>query len=268
MKQTGYSYRSVYMFMKNLLFCLIILLMAPTYAKAHFAAIIPSDDMVMFDEDKKLIIELRFMHPLEGKYLELSKPKEFHVLQKGLKKDLLDTLKPWKIKNGRTWKAEYKIRKPGDHVFFFSTRPYFESAESVFLVQYSKTYVSALSKHGGWGKPLGAPVEIVPMVTPYGLWTGSLFTGKVLVNGKPAAGAQVEVAYMNTGKESPKVEDFTGHVVTTDPNGVFSYAMPRQGWWGFSAIAFTGKTKMLRKEQRKIEEAGLIWVRTHDMQQD
>lgn len=35
-------------------------------ASAHFGMVIPSDQMVMGDEEKEITIELRFWHPLQG----------------------------------------------------------------------------------------------------------------------------------------------------------------------------------------------------------
>ena len=46
------------------MFMLLLAVAGPT--SAHFGMVIPSDQMVMGDEEKEITIELRFWHPLEG----------------------------------------------------------------------------------------------------------------------------------------------------------------------------------------------------------
>ena len=45
-----------------------------TPSLAHFGAIIPSDDIVSRDDAKKIQVALKFLHPMEGHYMELAKP--------------------------------------------------------------------------------------------------------------------------------------------------------------------------------------------------
>lgn len=44
----------------------MLLLAVAGSASAHFGMVIPSDQMVMGDEEKEITIELRFWHPLQG----------------------------------------------------------------------------------------------------------------------------------------------------------------------------------------------------------
>jgi hypothetical protein len=50
-----------------------------------------------------------------------------------------------------------------------------------------------------WNIPVGEPlpVEIVPLVKPYALWTGNVFRGVITCGGKPVPGAKVRIEYMN-----------------------------------------------------------------------
>ncbi|NQT20456.1 MAG: DUF4198 domain-containing protein, partial [Planctomycetes bacterium] len=101
----------------------------------------------------------------------------------------------------------------------------------------------------------------------YGLWTGNLFRGIVKKNGKPAPFAQVEVEYRNeAGKVRIPADPFVTQVVKADENGVFAYAMPRAGWWGFAAL-IDGDEKMNNPEGEMVdvELGALMWVRTVDM---
>jgi cobalt/nickel transport protein len=56
-------------------------------------------------------------------------------------------------------------------------------------------------------------------------------------------------------------------VIKADAGGVFSYAMPRAGWWGFAALV-DGDRKMANPdgEMVDVELGGLMWVKTVDME--
>ena len=55
-------------------------------------------------------------------------------------------------------------------------------------------------------------------------------------------------------------------VIKADGNGVFSYAMPRAGWWAFAALV-DGDEKMRNPEGEEVdvELGALMWVRCRDM---
>lgn len=238
-------------------------------AWAHFAATIPSDDIITLDDNKTVTLSLRFMHPFENNYLKMDKPGGFSVTARGRSTDLMKGITSVKRDDGNAWETSYTIRRPGDYVFVLESAPYFEASEELFIIQYAKLYINALGMSGAWDIPMGTPVEIVPMVQPYGLWTGNIFTGRVLVNGKPAPHMMVEVELMNTGETGSVVKapaaPYITQSVLTDDNGVFSYAMPREGWWGFAAITETSRTLKLKDRPYAVEEGGVIWVRVRDM---
>ena len=58
------------------------------------------------------------------------------------------------------------------------------------------------------------------------------FQGKVLVDGKPVSGADVEVEFYNDKKAIKAPADpFITQAVRTDDQGIFTYVMPWEGWW-------------------------------------
>jgi cobalt/nickel transport protein len=249
---------------------------AVSTAWAHFGTLTPSDDIVTQDDARTLTIQVKFIHPMEGHYMEMVKPKQFGVLHNGKKSDLLDSLKPAKghgpdqSGNFTFWKANYKIRRPGDYTFFVEPSPYWEPAEDVFIVHYTKVCVNALGLEKGWDEPVGLETEIIPLTRPYGLWTGNLFTGRVLLKGQPVPNAEVEVEYLNESPDNPSVveassDPYVTQVVKADGAGVFSYAMPRAGWWGFAALN-EASWKLKKDGQEKGVEIGAVyWVHTADM---
>ncbi len=244
---------------------LLALLALAKAASAHFGVVLPSDDIVEQGESRTLTIDVKFIHPFEGQYMNMEKPEEFGVVIRGKKINLTDRLQKTFQKGMKTWKLRYKIKRPGTYAFYVKPAPYFEPSENKFIVHYTKVYVNAFGLEEGWDEPVGLKVEIIPLVRPFGLWTGNMFRGVVLVNGKPAPGIDVEVEYLAEGRIKPPAGPFVTQVVKTDENGIFSYSMPKAGWWGFAAL--TEDNRKIEKDGKKypVEIGGVIWVKTVDM---
>lgn len=263
--------------LKSMLLATAIFGTSMNTAPAHFGAIIPSTDIVSRTDSKKVALQIKFIHPFEGEYMEMAKPKQAGVVHAGSKDDLLDQLVAAKGKGPdqqepcTVWNLDFTIRRPGDYTFFVEPSPYWEPAEDLFIVHYTKVCVQALGLEQGWDEPLGLETEIVPLTRPYGLWTNNLFTGQVLLKGKPVPFAEVEVEYLNDSPENKAsvaapADAYVTQVVKADNNGVFSYAMPRAGWWGFAALN-EADWKITREGREKAVEIGAVyWVRTRDMQ--
>ena len=240
-------------------------------AEAHFGMLIPSDDMVENGESRNLKIGAMFWHPFEGTGMNLVRPESFGVMTSdGEKHDLLSSLNSAKRKDVTghqrdVFKANYKFRSPGDHTFYMVPKPYWESAEESFIVHYTKVVVNAFGLEEGWDHPVGLKTEIVPLTRPYGLYTGNVFQGQVMVNGKPKAGTVVEVEYFADGKMKADAAPLVTQVVKADANGVFTYAMPKTGWWGFAALNEDDKPMRHEGKDYPVEIGAVLWVKTHQM---
>ncbi len=152
-------------------------------------------------------------------------------------------------------------------MFYMQPTPYWEPAEDAFIIHYTKTVVTSFGDDEGWDGEIGLKTEIVPLSKPFGLYAGNLFQGIVKMNGKPVPHAEVEVEYYNEGSRV-KIPSgpFVTQVIKADANGVFSYAMPRAGWWGFAALVDGDKKMKNQKGQPSdVELGGLIWVKVADM---
>ena len=135
------------------------------------------------------------------------------------------------------WQSEVEIKRPGVYWFVMEPKPYWEPAEDVFIIHYSKTVVAAFGEDEGWDEELGLKTEIVPLTKPFGLYQGNLFQGIVKVDGKPAAYAEVEIEYYNEAGTARAPSDYMiTQTIKADKNGVFTYAAPKAGWWGFAAL--------------------------------
>ena len=234
---------------------------------SHFQVLVPSKDNVPA-ADRTVELDILFTHPMEGgPVMEMARPKQFGVLVGGKKTDLSAALKARKVSGKTAYAASYKVRRPGDHVFYLEPAPYWEPAERKMIVHYTKVVVNGLDSGEGWDGLVGFPVEIEPLVRPYGLWTGNVFRGIVRKGGKPVPFAEIEVEYRNVGgKVAAPCDAFVTQVIKADAAGVFCYAMPRAGWWAFAAL-IDGDEKMTGPAGKKVdvELGALMWVRTVDM---
>ena len=74
-------------------------------ALAHFGMLIPSDSMVMQNDNRTINVILSFSHPFEGEGMELVKPVVFGVMANGEKTDLLKTLIKTKVMGHTAWET-------------------------------------------------------------------------------------------------------------------------------------------------------------------
>ncbi len=237
-------------------------------ASAHFGMIIPSDDMVTQDDNKSITLKVQFIHPMEGDYMDMAKPLQFGVLVQGKKNNLIDTLQEKKIDNCSTWEANYQIKCPGDHIFYIEPQPYWEPAEDCFIVHYSKVIINALGMEVGWDEEVGLKTEIIPLTRPYGLWAGNVFQGIVKVKGEVVPFAEVEVEYYNNQENKVKwpAEPMITQVIKADQNGVFTYAIPWAGWWGFAALNEDEEKIKHNGVDKSVEIGAVIWVKAYTME--
>ena len=241
-------------------------MLAATPAAAHFQTIIPSADVL--PEGGRVTVDLVFTHPVEdGPAMAMAAPRRFGMARHGTVTDLGETLRPMTVDGVPAWRAEVELPEPGAAVLFVEPAPYYEPAEERFIVHYAKVVVDSWASGEGWDTLLGLPVEIEPLTRPTGLWTGNLFRGIVLARGEPVPFAEIEVAFLNEGRIALPSDAFGAQVIRADGQGVFAYAMPFAGWWGFAALTEApGALPAPDGRAAPIEAGGLIWVHATDPQ--
>lgn len=242
-----------------------LIALIPVCAQAHFQEILPSDDVL--PDGGAVTLDLVFTHPFDGgPVMEMKKPKRIGALIGGKRIDLSPALKPAKKQGAGAWTLTHELKEPGTAIFFVEPQPYWEPAENKYILHYAKVVVDAFASGKGWDEKIGLPVEIEPLIRPTGLWTGNLFRGVVLKDGKPVPFAEIEVEYVNDGSVKAPNDAFVTQVIKADAQGTFAYAMPRAGWWGFAALIEDDKpAKSPDGKDAKTELGGLIWVKTTDM---
>ncbi len=227
-------------------------------ANAHFLTFLSSSDNVSDKKNTKVDFDISFMHPFEQTGMTMEQPKLFlNSLDKSI-----PVIESKKL-NHKSWKSSYDLKSPGVYKFFVQPQPYFEPAEEKFISHVPKVVISSFGLEDGWDEPVGLKYEIIPMVKPFALYSGNLFQGKVLHDGKPASNVEVEVELYNEfGLKAPSDAHVT-QVVKTDANGVFSFVMNHKGWWGFAALIEEGKLKHSDGKMYPIENGALMWIKAY-----
>lgn len=240
---------------------LVVLMAVP--ALAHFGMVIPSEPVVTQDK-RSVDVTLSFSHPFAGEGMDLVKPKAFGVAHEGETHDLLGALEETTVMDHPAWKTSYEVRRPGVYSFYMEPEPYWEPAEDAHIIHYTKAVVPAFGGEDGWDEPAGLKTEIVPMLRPFGNYAGNAFVGKVLLDGKPVPNAEVEVELYNTEGFAMPTDYHETQVVVADEQGVFTFACPQPGWWGFAALNTADFTLPDPDgAQKPVEIGGVLWVYMH-----
>jgi cobalt/nickel transport protein len=231
------------------------------WSQAHFWFDLPDKSMVM--QGDSVIWNYPPLPPFEQQGMDMAKPK-VRVMAGNEKIDLLGTLQETKVLGQQAWKTTYTPKKPGIYTFYFDPTPYWEPAENKYIVHQTKTIVAAFGDEEGWDKEVGLKAEIVPLTRPFGLYAGNVFQGVVKFKGKPVAGVDVEVENWNDKKLTAPNDYFVAQVAKTDKNGVFTFAVPKAGWWGFSALNTEKRPLSILTHQKDAEYGAVLWAQFMD----
>ncbi|NLY03677.1 MAG: DUF4198 domain-containing protein, partial [Campylobacter sp.] len=152
--------------------------------------------------------------------------------------------------------------------------PYYEKNEDAYIQQITKTVVNVAGAPTDWDSELGLKAEIVPLVKPYSIWTGSTFSGIVKSNGEPVPFAEIEIEYLNydidikNNKMGEKAyvkapqDSFVTLTIKADQDGKFTFGIPKAGWRGFAALGVGSDTSFDGKE---LSQDAVIWVQAKDI---
>ena len=246
---------------KRFLMSCVTVLSVCGVASAHFGMVIPSTNVVTEKKDANVSLDLAFAHPMEMQGMPLAKPKSVQVIADGKAEDLTPGLKAKKLVGHDGWTTQYAIKRPGVYQFVMEPQPYWEPAEDCYIIHYTKAYVAAFGNEDGWDEPAGLMTEIVPLTRPFGNYAGNVFQGRVLLDGKPVPGAEVEVELYNRGGKYEAPNDYmVTQVVKADADGVFTYAVPFAGWWGFAALNTAPEKLDHDGAPKDVELGAVLWA--------
>ncbi|WP_074221548.1 DUF4198 domain-containing protein [Rhodovulum sp. ES.010] len=253
----------------------LALTLVPGLASAHFQLSYTEDTMI--DRPGDVPVKLIFWHPFEnGHVMDMGEPLEFYAIHRGEKIDLKDTLTQTTFTGSGNQAVAYDgsvpVKRSGDYVLVTVPAPYYEESEDIYIQQITKAYLNRNTLPTDWTEPQGLKTEIVPMVKPYNVLTGSTFTGRVMSNGEPVAGAEIEIEYMaaepdmatSSAREATADPMPGGAVVAiSDADGYFTFGVPKAGYWGFAALGVGPDTEHDGKE---LSQDAVIWIRAYDVE--
>ncbi len=219
------------------------ILVAP--ADAHFQMLLPASPSG--GSEKEISITYQWGHPYEHQLFNAPKPQaSYAVTPGGQRIDLSKSLNEVKVagsggKQVTAYQISYTPKRRGDHVIAVVVPPIWMPDEEMFFQDCVKV-IYHVQTQNGWDRLAKLPFEIAPLTRPYGLQPGMAFQAQAVFNGKPVAGALVEVEryHPEPPKELPADEQITRRV-KSDPNGVFTCTLTEPGWWCVTAEVENGK---------------------------
>lgn len=243
-------------------------------SQAHFQLMYTPTSQL--EKPTTLDMKLVFGHPMDnGHVMDMGQPEELFVVFKDKKTDLLKDLKKitWTGHDNKAdaYQLEYKARRNGDYIFGMVPAPYYEGGEDIYIQQITKRYINKGAMPTGWDAPLGLKTEIVPKNKPYQVIAGSTFTGQLLSEGKPAAGVECEIEFLNTdidtkanafGKDTHREPPASAIVAITDDAGMFTFGVPKAGKWGFACLG-SGPDKEFKGKE--LSQDAVLWIEAQDL---
>ncbi|WP_293577099.1 DUF4198 domain-containing protein [Phaeobacter sp.] len=249
-------------------------LLSPIAASAHFLLHYTENSLIERPGD--VPVGLIFWHPMaNGHAMDMGTPEEFYMIHNGEKTDLMDRVAPATFKGAENeaaaFTASVPVKRSGDYVVVTVPTPYYEESEDIYIQQITKSVLNRNTLPTDWDKPVGLATEILPLNKPYNVIVGSTFSGQVLANGEPVPGAEIEIEYMASEPDleqfsttDPTVGEMPGGAIVAiaDENGVFSFGIPKAGYWGFAALGSGPATAHNGKE---LSQDAVIWIDATDL---
>jgi len=228
----------------RILFYLSLLGLAPVPLAAHFHLAIPDRPALRVGE--KTVLRFFFGHPFEHEMADMPPPEGLKLLPpEGAAEDVTSRVVEEKVKGPgqgeiRRYAIEFAPKDRGDYIFSLHTRAEFAGEKYGFFRDFVKVVVHVQAEKG-WDRPVGDPVEVVPLARPYGLRPGAIFQARALFDGKPIEGAGVEIERYNPGPPARIPEgEFITPTARTGPGGLIAFVPDAAGWWSVSVSTRRG----------------------------
>lgn len=223
-------------------------------------------------EPEEVDILLSMMRPFLHAGVAVDMPQLFAVLRHDAdpaapqggtqpeRRDLLGDVEEIRYLDQKAWGANVALDKPGLYQFLVEGRPWWDEDRQTFLRQQATMTLPVHGVDRGWNEPTGQSFEIVPLTRPFGLTAPALFSGRLLLDGKPLADAQVRMVRINADEApalTPWHEDLAG---VSNAAGEFSFMLPQPGWWCCTALTDGPPLKGPDGELKPVERGALFWL--------
>ncbi|MFO7958548.1 MAG: DUF4198 domain-containing protein [Candidatus Brocadiia bacterium] len=254
----------------------IVLALAAATASAHFYTYWPDSPNGYGQLGREVQWECFWGHPYEKIIFDTAEPEAFAALPDGERQDL--TVTPVKREDPATGEMRSTFtfshvpEQLGDAWIVVAAPPILVEEEGEFVQDYVKQCLHVMVEKG-WDRPVGLPIEIVPLTRPYGLEPGFVFKGRLLLDGEPLADAHVEIEQMNAfyvGEEDLPRDQFgmedvpmITRTARTDANGYVTCTLDEPGWWIVCASTESGTLEAEGEQLPRVLRGGL-WVHVEE----
>ncbi len=258
------------------LLAVVAVLLSCGTALGHFHTFWPDSPNCYGRLGEKITYQYFWGHPYEMVLFDAEEPTLYVVTPDGGKETIVPA--PVEMKDPETggmrraFAFAYTPESLGDCWIVLEAPAYAIEEEDEAVQDYVKQCIHVMAEQG-WDRPVGLPIELVPLTRPYGLEAGFAFTAQALLDGKPLAGATVEIEKFNgfhVGEDALPEDQFgtedvpmITRVAKTDAHGYVTYTLDEPGWWMISVSSESGTVTAGGKEYPRVLRGGL-WVHVGD----
>jgi len=216
-------------------------------APAHLHGLIPDRPAVPLREEAAFL--LFFGHPFESEMADMARPERIRaLLPGGSVLDLAPLLRAEKVKDPEgkevnRFRVSFPTSERGDYLVALAAPEHFLGEGEGFVRDFVKV-VLHVGAERGWDRPVGDPLEILPLTRPYGLRPPATFLARVALDGQPLEGAAVEVERYNASPPASLPEsEFITRTARTAPGGLIATTLDAPGWWAITVSQRRGSRK-------------------------
>jgi len=254
----------------------IVLVLGAATASAHFYTFWPDSPNGYGRLGREVRWQCFWGHPYENIVFDTAEPEVFAALPDGERKGLTPSgakrEDPATGEMRSTFTFCHTPEQLGDTWVVVAAPPVLIEEEGEFVHDYVKQCLHVMVEKG-WDRPVGLPIEVVPLTRPYGLEPGFVFRGRVLLDGQPLPGAAVEIEQMNAfhvGEDALPRDQFgmedvpmITRTARTDVDGYVTCTLDEPGWWIICASAESGTLEADGEQLPRVLRGGL-WVHVEE----
>ncbi|MDC3378656.1 DUF4198 domain-containing protein [Planctomycetota bacterium] len=235
-----------------------VVLATTATAWAHYPMLLADRGSV--DPGQPVTIEYAIGHPYMNDRYDAPRLRRVRVMAprrspRSITADITTSTTP---EGTRSWQVSYTPEREGDYVFSFHGEYTERPARNIW--DFAKVVIHCRGAQMGWERPVGDPLEIVPLTRPYAIPVGTVFRGQVMHSDRRAGpGMFVEAeTYTDVLPDPvPELAEYRWEQLT-DPNGCFSIVLNKRGWWVLS-VAEDGGPGNQGSMNRPVRRA-VLWV--------
>ena len=178
--------------------------------------------------------------------------------------NLLGDLEEIRYLDKKAWGLNETFGKPGLYQFIIEGKPWWDENRNMYTHQQAKVALPVNGVENGWNLPTGQSFEILPLTRPFGLTAPALFSGRLMLDGKPLENVAVTTGLMNINKINASTRWHKQIKTLTNSNGEFACVLNQPGWWYCEAAISGSPLKGPDGCQRELERITIFWLFVDD----